>query len=184
MFKSPGAGRSVTCLWDWKNVPHSVWLNSKEGEENGMGWGQWEGLTIYAQASHPHLKIPTECFSLCLVKKYIDTQIYGYVKLHLYFQQEHSKYNTHACACMISHFSHVWLFATLWTIACQAPLSTGFSRQEYWSGLPGPSQGDLPNPGIESRFYYVSCNPGGFFTTSATWEALISIYFYLFEIVC
>ena len=47
--------------------------------------------------------------------------------------------------------SRVWLFATLWTVAHQAPLSMGFSRQEYWSGLPLPSPGDLPNPGIESR---------------------------------
>ena len=46
-------------------------------------------------------------------------------------------------------FSHVWLFATPWTVANQAPLSRGFSRQEYWSGLPFPSPGDLPNPGIE-----------------------------------
>ena len=45
--------------------------------------------------------------------------------------------------------SHVRLFATLWTGARQAPLSMGFSRQEYWSGLPFPSPGDLPNPGIE-----------------------------------
>ena len=45
--------------------------------------------------------------------------------------------------------SRVQLFATLWTIAHQAPLSMGFSRQEYWSGLPFPSQRDLPNPGIE-----------------------------------
>ena len=45
------------------------------------------------------------------------------------------------------HFSHVRLFATPWTVACQAPLSMGFSRQEYWSGLPCPSLGDLPNPG-------------------------------------
>src|SRR5574340_945194 len=50
---------------------------------------------------------------------------------------------------MLSHFSHVQLCVTLWTIACQAPLSTGFSRQEYWSGLPFLSPGDLPNPGIE-----------------------------------
>ena len=41
--------------------------------------------------------------------------------------------------------------ATPWTIACQAPLSMGFSRMEYWSGLPFPSPGDLPNPGIEPR---------------------------------
>ena len=45
--------------------------------------------------------------------------------------------------------SHVWLFATLWTVASQAPPSMGFSRQEYWSGLPFPSPGDLPNPRIE-----------------------------------
>ena len=47
--------------------------------------------------------------------------------------------------------SHAWLFATLWIVAHQAPLSMGFSRQEYWSGLPFPSPGNLPNPGIESR---------------------------------
>ena len=45
--------------------------------------------------------------------------------------------------------SHVRLLATLWTVACRAPLSMGFSRQEYWSGLPLPSPGDLPSPGIE-----------------------------------
>ena len=51
--------------------------------------------------------------------------------------------------CMLSHFSWVQLFATPWTVACQAPLSIGFPRQEYWSGLPCPSPGDLPNPGTE-----------------------------------
>ena len=45
--------------------------------------------------------------------------------------------------------SRVRLFVTPWTIAHQTPLSMGFSRQEYWSGLPFPSPGDLPNPGIE-----------------------------------
>ena len=52
-------------------------------------------------------------------------------------------------AHMLSHFSCVQLFATLWTVACQATLPTGFSRQEYWSGLPCPLPGDLPDPGIE-----------------------------------
>ena len=47
------------------------------------------------------------------------------------------------------YFRHVWLCATLWTVACQVPLSMGFSRQEYWSGLPCPSPGDLPDPEIE-----------------------------------
>ena len=47
--------------------------------------------------------------------------------------------------------SRVQLFATPWTVAYQAPPSMGFSRQEYWSGLPFPSPGDLPNPGIQAR---------------------------------
>ena len=51
----------------------------------------------------------------------------------------------------VKSLSHVRLFATLWTIAYQASPSMGFSRQEYWSGLPFPSPGDLPDPGIEPR---------------------------------
>ena len=49
----------------------------------------------------------------------------------------------------LKSLSHVRLFATPWTIAYQAPLSMGFSRREYWNGLPFPSPGDLPDPGIE-----------------------------------
>ena len=49
----------------------------------------------------------------------------------------------------VKSLSRVQLFAILWTVAHQAPLSMGFSRQEYWSGLPFPSPGDLPDPGIE-----------------------------------
>ena len=51
----------------------------------------------------------------------------------------------------VKSLSRVWLFVTLWTVAYQASLSMGFSTQEYWSGLPFPSPGDLPNPGIEPR---------------------------------
>ena len=50
------------------------------------------------------------------------------------------------CACVLSH---VWPFVTTWTVACQAPLSMELSRQEYWSGLPFPTPGYLPDPGIE-----------------------------------
>ena len=52
----------------------------------------------------------------------------------------------------VKSLSRVQLFATPWTVAYQAPLSMGFFRQEYWSGLPFPSPGDLPSPGIEPRF--------------------------------
>ena len=54
--------------------------------------------------------------------------------------------------------SRVQLLATPWTIAHQAPLSIGFSRQEYWSGLPFPSPGDLPDPGIEPGFPTLQAN--------------------------
>ena len=53
-------------------------------------------------------------------------------------------------ACMLSHFSCVWLFTTLWTLARQAPLSMGFSRQGYWRGLPLPPPGGLPDPGTKT----------------------------------
>ena len=58
--------------------------------------------------------------------------------------------------------------AILWTVACQAPLSKGFFRQEYWSGLPRLPSGDLPNPGMEPMFLTSPALAGGFFTTSAT----------------
>ena len=64
------------------------------------------------------------------------------------------------------------LQSTLWTAACQAPLSMGFSRLEYWSGLLCPPPGDLPDPGIEPASLMFPALAGGFFTTSTTWEAL------------
>ena len=63
---------------------------------------------------------------------------------------------------------------TLWTVAPQAPLSLGFSRQEYWSGLPFPPPGDLPDPEFEPESPGSPVSPtltGGFFATNATWEA-------------
>ena len=60
-------------------------------------------------------------------------------------------------------------FANPWTVAHQAPLSMGFPRQEYWSGLPWPPPGDLPDPGIELLSPALA---GRLFTPSATWEAL------------
>ena len=65
--------------------------------------------------------------------------------------------------CMLSHFSHVWLFSTPWTVALQAPLPMGFSRQEYWSGLLDPSPGDLPNPGTEPVSLMSLALAGGLF---------------------
>ena len=82
-------------------------------------------------------------------------------------------------ACLLSH---VWLFVTPWTIARQATLSVGFPRQEYWSGLPFPSPGDLPDPGVEPVSPALA---GGFFTTESLddvmrpWERLIFAFSYI-----
>ena len=73
---------------------------------------------------------------------------------------------------MPSHFSCVHLFATLWTVACQAPLFMAFSRQEYSSGSSCPSPGDLPDPGIKPIYLTFLALAVDFFTTSAIWEAL------------
>ena len=66
---------------------------------------------------------------------------------------------------VVQLLSHVRLFASLWIVAHQAPLSMGFPRQEYWSGLPFPSPGDLCNPGIEPASLVSPALTGGFFTT-------------------
>ena len=66
--------------------------------------------------------------------------------------------------------NQVQLFVILWTVAHQAPLSMGFSRQEYWSGLPFPPPGHFPDPGIQSWALEFPALAGGFFTTSATWD--------------
>ena len=86
------------------------------------------------------------------------------------------------------HFSHVRLFATMWTIAQHAPLSMGFLRQEYWSGLPCSPPGDLPNPGIEptslkspasaGRLFTATCQPVSFHLDSIPAVFLGSRYFH------
>ena len=74
------------------------------------------------------------------------------------------------CVCSVVSDS----FVTTQTVARQAPLSMGFSRQEYWSGLPFPSPEDLPSPGVEPRSPALT---GGFFTVGATWEGPFVISF-------
>ena len=66
------------------------------------------------------------------------------------------------CCALLNHFSHVQLFATPWTVTCHLP--TGFSRHEYWRGLPCPSTGDLPDQGIELECLGSPALAGRFFT--------------------
>ena len=81
---------------------------------------------------------------------------------------------------MLSCFSHVQLFATLWNVAFQAPLCMGLSRQAYWSGLPFLPPGDLPGPGIKPVSLMSPALAGGFFTTSPTWEVFVGLSMMLF----
>ena len=69
--------------------------------------------------------------------------MYIYILFHIFFH--------YGLFSSVQLLSRVRFFATPWTVAYQAPLSVGFSRQEDWSGLPSPSPGDLPDPGIKSR---------------------------------
>ena len=75
---------------------------------------------------------------------------------------------------MLSCFSHVPLFAAPQTAVPQAPLSVGFSRQEYWSGLPCPPAGNLLDPGFKPSSLAFLAWAGCFFTTSTTWEPMVA----------
>ena len=81
-------------------------------------------------------------------------------------QNVHNFINVYSAWCVLSCFGCVQLFATLWTVARQASLSMGFTRQEYWSGLPFPPLGGLPDSEIKPRSLMSPALAGGFFTTS------------------
>ena len=84
---------------------------------------------------------------------------------------------SYVCMCaVLGHFSQVQLFVTPWTAAHQAPLSMGFSRQEYWSGLPCPPLGELPDLGIKPMSLMSPALSGRFLTTSTTWEAKLNVH--------
>ena len=88
----------------------------------------------------------------------------------------------HSCVCTCSVTQPWWLFATLWTVTHQAPLSMEFSRQEYWSGLPFPSPVDLPDPGIKLESPAFPNLAGIFFTTTSPgkWSIHMAPSFYSF----
>ena len=98
-----------------------------------------------------------------------DNQAGSKKKKKKMLQERKATLPTKAKSVKHSVVSH--LFATPWTVARQAPLSVGFSRQGYWSGLPFPSPGDLPNPGMECASLMSPASAGGFFSTGTTGEA-------------
>ena len=109
---------------------------------------------------------PNFLFSLLLkmiLKVRVSTVLVNY---SMFLGLSHVWHST--CACTLGH---VRLFVTPRTLAHQALLSMGFSRQEYWSGLPCPPPGHLPDPVIEAASFTSPALSGRFFITSATWEA-------------
>ena len=96
----------------------------------------------------------------------------------LLYTHTHTHTHTYTYACVLSHISCVGFCATTWTAALQTPLSMGFSRQEYWSGLPCPPPGDPPIPGIEPASLKSHPLAGECFTTSAT------TYMYIHMCIC
>ena len=89
------------------------------------------------------------------------------IRTQLFLKNMFMYLNMCVCVHALSCFSCVRLFAT---VALQAPLSKGFSRQQYWSGLPWPLSGDLPDPGVKVASLMSPALADGFFTISATWE--------------
>ena len=108
--------------------------------------------TIYGASS----QVPSSVISTVLLKHFYLIQVQLIYNVFISaVEQSNSVIHIYVfvCiyACMLSHFSHVQLFATPWFVVRQAPLAMVFSRQEYWSGLPCLPSGDLPNLGIKPR---------------------------------
>ena len=108
--------------------------------------------------THTHTHTHTNALTTLYILSYCHPLHHSYAQSHTDSCHSHGN----ACishTCIITYtivlnvksLSYVQLFATPWTVTYQVPLSIGFSRQEYWSGLPFPPPGDLPNPGVEPR---------------------------------
>ena len=125
------------------------------------------------------ISVLTICWSLCveflvLLQEGVGydqcvllTKLLAFPLLHFVLQGQSER------KVKVKSLSHVQLFATPWTVALQDPLSMGFSRQKYWSGLPFPSPGDLPDPGIKPRSPALQANA----LTSEPSKYLLTSYF-------
>ena len=136
----------------------------------------WKVALRRKQSTHLYnyviMLLQEHLFSELCVLFFLNTLRYNFKTNKMCYFMGDSSMHFDKLMCALSHFSHVWFCATLWTIASQAPLSMGFSRQECWSGLPRPPPGDLPDPGIKPASLTSPALASGFYITGATWEAL------------
>ena len=136
------------------NVDHisqlSWWLWSRVGELLKRNKRQQSGVTCTEPITTPRL-IPKPNCSFTLSQDYnLNWSVWNCrVTTNEAIYLTDTFVPCKECACMLHHVSHVQLPMTLWAVTLQASLSLGFSGQEYWSGLPCPPPGDLPDPGIE-----------------------------------
>ena len=160
------------CLWDTLDNNTGVGCNALfQGIFLTQGWNLYLlwllrcrqiFLLLSSQRSPMHIK----CCSLTFLNWINIAIIEGALSYYLRNLYYKALEDFCVCACMLSHFSCVQLFPTLWTVARQAPLSVGFSRQECWSGL-----GDLPDLEIKPASLTSPSLAGRFFTISPTWKA-------------
>ena len=131
---------------------------------HGIFQEYWSRLTFCPPGDLPDpVTEPTIC---CIVGGFFTTSL-SHQGSPMYICMMCIYINTHTHMCMCMHgVSHVWLFVSPWTVACQAPLFMEFSRQEYWREISYPLPGYLPDPGIKPTFHASPALTGRFFTTA------------------
>ena len=148
-----GRGPAQICIPRWKTQSYKlvqiqtreIWPRKSLKRSKGKQWGNWIQLHAGSLESKGYLMILFQFFPPPQKKKWVNA------------------FTISVWPCVWAQsLSLVRLFTTQWTIACQAPLSMGFPRQEYWSGWPFPSPEHLPDPEIEPVYPVLA---GGFYTT-------------------
>ena len=121
----------------------------------------WKVALRRKQSTHLYnyviMLLQEHLFSELCVLFFLNTLRYNFKTNKMCYFMGDSSMHFDKLMCALSHFSHVWFCATLWTIASQAPLSMGFSRQECWSGLPRPPPGGSSWCRDQPHISYISC---------------------------
>ena len=141
---------------------------SQKAKSEQLPWYNARISTLYTQGMRWLTPWPHLHRSMLLLPSNVISTLWTYKGDNQYIIFDKLWYQV---VCMLSRFSRVWLSAVPWTVAHWALLSMGFSRKGYWSGLPCPSPGDLPDPGLKHESLMSPALAGGFFITSATWES-------------
>ena len=140
-------------------------------------WKVFEGKVMFSDivfwGMDHHLEVSGKCFWGDILRRTLEK---GVLKSNL--GTEYHPWTPASrlllCVCELCLFRHIWFFAMLWTRTRQAPLTMGFSRQEYWSGLWCPPPGGFPDPGTEPASLKSPALAGRFSATPATWKAYLA----------